>query len=185
MKLSLSISLLALILIACGGEEEPPPVMMTPQPLCERGELEDDLSMIGQPAGPAVDPSTGLLKAPPAEGWVVSSTYLRLKSEPAAMARFGELMGPIQQALATQPGLLAIEFGSSMSCGTARTFSVWESEEAMFEFVAGPAHGAARAAVGEVSRGGSIVTHWTTARADQSTWDEAARRLAADEGPLY
>lgn len=184
MKLSHCL-LLLLAVSACGGEEEPPPSMMTPQPLCERGELEDDLSFLGAAVGPAVDPSTGKLKAPPAEGWVISSTYLRLKSDPTAQMRFGQLMGPIQQALATQPGLLAIELGSSMSCGTARTFTVWESEEAMFDFVAGPAHGAARAAVGEVSRGGSIVTHWSTARADQSTWEEAARRLAADEGPLY
>jgi heme-degrading monooxygenase HmoA len=175
----------AWICFACGAEGGDPPVNMTEQPLCERGLLEPDRASLAPLAGPAVDPATNALRAPPAEGWVISSTYLTLKNEAAAQMRFLELMGPIERELATLPGLLAIELSSSMNCGTARTFSVWESEEAMFDFVAGPAHGAARAAVGEVSRGGSVVTHWRTARAEESTWEEAAARLAADEGPLY
>src|SRR5262245_65901329 len=99
---------------------------MNPQPLCERGRLESDMTTAGPLAGPAVDPSTGKLTDPPAGGWVVSSTYLALKEGQTAQTRLFELMGPIQEALAVQPGLLAIELRSSMSWGTARTFSVWE-----------------------------------------------------------
>jgi len=136
-------------------------------------------------SGPGVDPETGELKPPPAAGYIVSSTYLRLKSKPGEFQRFGELMGPIQQALAEQPGLLALQLSTSDSCSSARTLAVWESADAMYEFVTSPAHMAAVDAVGEVSRGGSIVTSWRASQTGEATWDEAVRKLDADNGPFY
>jgi hypothetical protein len=122
---------------------------------------------------------------PPAEGYVVSSTYLRLQHTPEAARRFQELNGPIAADLMTRPGLLAIEFGIAGRCNTARTRSVWASTEAMYEFVTGEAHGAAVQAIDELSRGGSVVTHWTAKTLEETSWDEAAARLRGDKGPVY
>jgi heme-degrading monooxygenase HmoA len=159
---------------------------------CTRGAIEADLND-GQPGGPpsivtptaprwqgpAVDPATGALRP---GSYVFSSTYLTLR--PDGRPRFGELMGPISADLQTRPGLLAITLALSESCGTARTLSAWESEEAMYAFVASDAHGAAVSAVGEVSRGQSVVTHWAGTEAG-ATWARAAEELARDEGPFY
>jgi heme-degrading monooxygenase HmoA len=119
-----------------------------------------------------------------AGNYVISATYLQLRQEPMAQQRFGELMGPILAELQTRPGLLAISLGTSSRCGVARTLSVWQEDIAMFGFVASPAHTAAVRAVKEVSRGGSLVTHWT-GDAAQATWSAAAEHAAQDDGPLY
>lgn len=159
---------------------------------CQRGVLEDDLSgqnADGSPApvvwlGPGADPETGELL--PADGvFVASSTYLTLEASPEAQAKFGQLMQPILGDLFTNPDLVAIQLGTSASCATARTFAVWRSLEGMMRFVAGDAHAAAVMSVGEVSRGGSVVTHWEDATIDSLDWDEATARLAATEGPMY
>lgn len=151
---------------------------------CERGVIEDELVAQGDGAwqGPGADPETGALLA--ADGrFVVSSTYLALQDD--ALPRFGELMAPILGELEASPDLVAVRLGVSSSCGTARTLSVWRSVEGMMTFVASDAHAAAVDAVGEVSRGGSVVTHWETTELATVDWDEAARRVAADEGPFY
>ncbi|HEU4532705.1 MAG TPA: hypothetical protein VFS00_01260 [Polyangiaceae bacterium] len=159
---------------------------------CERGAIEADLnegppggapSIVSPTAprwqGPGVDPATGALRP---GNYVLSSTYLALR--PEARPRFGELMGPISADLQTRPGLVAISLALSESCASARTLSVWESEDAMYGFVASDAHGAAVRAVGEVSRGQSVVTHWSGNEA-KATWAEAAQALARDDGPIY
>lgn len=159
---------------------------------CRRDVVEPDLSgqsPDGSPApiawtGPGADPETGELL--PAEGtFVASTTYLALDGSPEAQARFGELMEPILGELFTNPDLVAVQLGMSPSCGTARTFAVWRSVEGMMRFVAGDAHSAAISSVGEVSRGGSVVTHWEGATIDSLDWEEATARLAADDGPTY
>lgn len=178
-----SFALLAATLIACGTDEptDPPDDV----PACARGTLEPDLAFLFPMNGPAVDPTTGAIVPPPAGGYVVSSTYLAMRPEPAAQQRFGELSGPLMAALTNRPGLLAIQLGMSQSCGTARTFTIWADEDAMYEFVTGPAHLAAMNAVAEVSRGGSVATHWTEARVEQMTWQAAAAQLAAFDGNTY
>lgn len=180
LRLAHSFALLAVPLVACGTD--------TPddEPLaCARGTLEPDLGFLSPMAGPAVDPATGAIAPPPPGGYVVSTTYLALRPEPAAQQRFGELNGPIGQALATAPGLLAIQFGSSPSCGTARTFTIWRDEDAMYAYVTGPAHSAAIAAITEVSRGGSVATHWISTSTAQMTWEAAAAQLTAFDGRIY
>lgn len=182
---SLAVSLAA-SLAACGTDADSDPTPPGDEPAgCARGTLEPDLAFLQPMAGPAVDPATGAIAPPPAGGYVISSTYLAMRPEPAAQQRFGQLMGPISQALATQPGLLALQLGASQSCGTARTFAVWSSEDALYDYVTGPAHSAAAAAVAEVSRGGSVVTHWTATAAAQMSWQAAAARLADFDGPTY
>ena len=112
----------------------------------------------------------------------MSSTYLQLK--PAQQGRFQELLEPIETDLASRDGVVALSFGGSPACGTARTLAVWRDEAAMFAFVTGEAHSAAVSAIDELSRGGSVVTHWA---GDESsaTWEAAAAQLAADDGPTY
>lgn len=151
---------------------------------CSRGALEADFASFNPLSGPGVDPATGTLAPLPSTA-VVSSTYLALKADPASQKRFGELMGPISKALAGQPGLLALQLGTSKSCVSARTRAVWKDEASMLGFVMGAAHNDAVASVGEVSRGESVVLSWATADVDEATWESATKRLAADEGPRY
>lgn len=145
---------------------------------CSRGALEQDFAAAPLAGAGVVD---GKLRA---GDYVISATYLQLRQEPAAQQRFGELMGPIMAELQTRPGLVAISLGSSSRCGVARTLSVWQDDIAMFGFVASEAHGAAVSAVREVSRGGSLVTHWA-GDAAQATWSAAAEHAAQEDGPFY
>lgn len=146
---------------------------------CSRGELEPDITYVPIPL------AGGSLAEPPAQGYVVSSTYLRLRHDETAKSRFRELNGPINTDLLGRAGLLALEFAIAEECNTARTKSVWASTEAMYEFVTGVAHGEAVGAVDELSRGGSVVTHWTAKTLAETTWDEAVIRLQGDRGPIY
>lgn len=172
------------MLVGCAGSSQPTSEPAPePEEACTRGKLETDL-VFAPLAGPGVDPATGTLVPPPAAGYVVSSTYLALLPEPAAQAQFQGLVNAIVGELQQQPGLVAFQLASSMSCGTARTVTVWRDEPAMFAFVAGPAHGNARAAVREVSRGGSAVTSWEAVGLEQTTWQYAAEQLAATD-PIY
>ena len=176
--------LLSLVLAAaCGGDDDDDAVDAAPSATCERGTLEQDNEPQAPLAGPGVDPETGELRAPPEGGYHMSTTYLQIK--PDAQELFFELVGPIGQQLATQPGLVAVQLTSSVECGSARTLGVWESEEAMFEFSLGDAHQAAVGRIDEVSRGASAFATWTAASLDETTWAEAAGRLAEVEGPLY
>lgn len=145
---------------------------------CSRGTLEQDFGAAPLAGVGVVD---GKLRA---GSYVISATYLQLRQDPAAQQRFGELMGPIMADLQTRKGLVAISLGTSSRCGVARTLSVWEDDIAMFGFVASEAHGAAVSSVKQVSRGGSLVTHWT-GDAAQATWSAAAEHAGQDDGPLY
>jgi heme-degrading monooxygenase HmoA len=149
---------------------------------CARGALESDLQL-NPMTGPMVD--EGTLMAPGNEGYVVSSTFLRLQDDETSTKRFLELSGAIIAGLARRPGNLAFQVGLSASCNTARTLSVWSSTEEMYEFVISDEHMAAVNAVSEVSRGGSVVVHWDAATLEESTWEEGARKLAASTGPFY
>jgi heme-degrading monooxygenase HmoA len=149
---------------------------------CARSKVEEDLLAI--PVKP-IDGDAGAVAVAPAGGFVVSSTYLRLRPGDAGAARFSELMVPIQGVLMTQPGLLGLELALSEACGTARTLSVWESIDAMYEFSTGEAHMQAVRNVSDVSRGGSLVAHWDGTTIEDATWEEAARQLGLRDGPYY
>ncbi len=184
-----STPLLALVLIAgltgCSEDSETPAgdPRGTVDDGCVRGALESDIAYLPR-TGPKVD-ATGTLMPPPADGYVVSSTFLRLRPGDEAARRFGELFGPIAAQLQTQPGLEALQLATSAGCQTARTLSVWASPDAMYDFVVSDTHYAAVRAVSEVSRGGSVVVHWTARKVDQASWDEATQRLTDAQGPFY
>lgn len=159
---------------------------------CRAGSVEEDLAGASPNLtptelawmGPGVDSATGALM--PQEGTlIVSTTYLRLQPTDEARARFGELMNPILGDLFGNPELVAVQLALSERCGTARTLSVWRSVEGMFTFAASDSHATAASAVGDVSRGGSVVTHWEAAGVGGIGWDEAVAQAAAVEGPFY
>lgn len=181
MKLGWLCSVLLLPLATACGSSEDEAGEGEPADGCTRSDLERDIVYV-----PITLPgSPGPLADPPAEGYVVSTTYLRLKHEEPAKSRFRALNGPIQEDLLTRSGLVALEFAIEAECNTARTKSVWTSTEAMYDFVASEAHGAAVRSIGELSRGGSVVTHWTAKTLGETTWDEATVRLKDDKGPIY
>jgi heme-degrading monooxygenase HmoA len=130
--------------------------------------------------GPGVDAQGKLAPGT----YIMSSTYLRMGHSQQAQAEFQQLMGPLNQTLQQQQGLVAIRSGLSTNCNTARTFTVWKDEEAMYQFVGSPAHAQAISRVSVLSRGGSIVTSWQDDEHGAS-WEKALERLAVDTGPTY
>ncbi|WP_224242444.1 hypothetical protein [Hyalangium gracile] len=181
MKRILTSCLATLSLLACDSTkpiDPPPPVDELAD--CTCGRLEEDLLREVPLFGPAVRADGTLAPGQ----YIVSSTCLKMKTDAQAQARFRELVGPIGEALRSQPGLMAVAFASSERCQAERTLTVWKDEAAMYEFVTGDAHLAAMSAVSEVSRGGSIVTHWSDDERGAS-WEKAAQQLGADEGPFY
>ncbi len=172
--------LVAVIVSFCACTGSPAVV----EPLCTKSGLEADFRLSGAMTGAGVD-AEGALK-PPAEGskYLISTTYLRLPKGEAAARRFLELVGPVNKALLTQDGLIGLQFASSEQCGVARTLAVWRDQTAMYKFVTGEAHANAMANIYDVTRGGSLVTHWEGTQYD-ATWDAARAHLAVDDGPEY
>ncbi len=141
---------------------------------CKKGELEADFAEDMPWAGPGVDPETGEV-AP--GSYRIATTYLALR--PDKQERFGELSQPVVESLGTSQGLVAVKTGGSMACSSLRTYTLWESEEDMFAFVASPAHAAAMSYTSELSRGTSNTISWDGDVAT-ATWAEATARLAAE-----
>jgi hypothetical protein len=151
---------------------------VVPDDGCREDELEADMPRTPLAGDDVVD------GAVPAGSYAISSTYLRLPEGEAARERFFALVGPVLADLTTREGAVASALALSASCNTARTLTVWRDQDAMYEFVAGEAHLAAMAAVGEVSRGGSIAKHWLGDESE-ANWDSAAEQLGAFDGRTY
>jgi hypothetical protein len=83
----------------------------------------------------------------------IGATDVQLWGDEASYALLDTLMGPIHEDLSTRQGMLGITFDNSAACHRARTFTVWESEQALYAFVGGPAHGAAMVEAGSGSLG--------------------------------
>ncbi|MCA2976988.1 MAG: hypothetical protein INH41_07560 [Myxococcaceae bacterium] len=128
---------------------------------------------------------SALLEALPKGQYVVGTTYLRLPLSRRAVDRFRQLSQAMEADLRANPGLLRVVTRTAGSCNTARTLSVWKTEADMYRFVGSASHARAMAAVGEVSRGGSVTTHWNASETE-ATWEIATRKLAEDnDGPVY
>lgn len=165
--------ILLLTLAACGPMEDPDALPAVDETKCTKDSLEAD----------GLDSAE--LSALPAGQYVITTTYLRLPHKKSALKRFSELVSPMTDELKTHQGLVRVTTRLSTSCNTARTLSVWKSELDMYRFVNGASHAKAMAAVSQVSRGGSVTTHWLGSQAD-ATWQTATQKLAADtDGPTY
>jgi heme-degrading monooxygenase HmoA len=173
---------LVVVFASCANDDTAPSDRPEPDPeeresaLCTKGKLEPDMMTTFELAGPGVNPSTGTL-AP--GDYHVATTYLAL--QPGKTETALELSGPVIESLFTSPGFVAVTTGGSVSCNTLRTLTVWASEEAMFAFVASPAHVRAMAQTSGVSRGTSNTTTWD-GNAETITWREAARQLDLEVG---
>ncbi|WNG32215.1 hypothetical protein F0U61_00280 [Archangium violaceum] len=184
MKRTLAAALLSFSVAACGGSESPPPPKEPPPELpsdegCTRDTMESDFES-SPLQGPGVDAQGKLAPGT----YIMSSTYLRMGHSQEAQAEFQQLMGPIDQTLQQQQGLVAVQFAQSTRCNVKRTFTIWKDEEAMYQFVGSPAHAQAIARVSLVSRGGSAVTSWQDDERG-ATWEKALQQLAAETGPTY
>lgn len=142
---------------------------------CAKGEIESDIATSLPLAGPGVDPDTGELSP---GNYLVATTYLAL--QPDKMETAIELSGPTIEHVFTLPGFVGVTIAGSAACNSLRTITIWESEEAMFAFVASPAHTRAMAQTSVVSRGTSNTITWD---GDEKsvTWQEAARQLGQEE----
>ncbi len=161
-----------LLLTACG--------LPTPDDTkCLRGTLETDLDQTGPFTGPGVVDG-----AIPPGRYVIAATYLQGKPTQQAMSLFQSLVDPISRSLPTTEGLIGARFGNSNTCLTARTLSVWKDEASMYRFVTSASHATAMGKTSELSRGGSVTTHWADTELG-ATFDKAAQMLAADDGPLH
>lgn len=170
-----TIPLLALLtLVAC---DAPGP----DEKACVRSTLESDLKRYGPLAGPGVDPATGQLEA---GSYLVSSTYLKLTTDPKGQRVFQDSMKGLNAVIPSYPGLAAYLFATSDSCVTARTLSVWKDEVSMYRFVGADAHTSAIARIELISRGGSVVTHWADTEAG-ANFEKAAQQLGAEVGPFF
>ncbi|OJH37926.1 antibiotic biosynthesis monooxygenase [Cystobacter ferrugineus] len=181
MKRLLAAVLSSLVVTACGAEMAAPPPTKEPETdPCQRGVLEPDFQAASALQGPGVDANGQLSPG----SYIISSTYLRMRSTVEAQTEFDAAVVDLNETLATQPGLLAIQFGGSESCNTKRTLTVWKDEASMYQFVASPPHRRAMLKVGVMSRGGGIVTSWAGDERG-ATWSEAIEHLARETRPTY
>jgi hypothetical protein len=158
---------------ACGPmPESSDSGIMIDESKCMRGLLESD------------GLSSSLPKKFDAGAYVISSTYLRIKPTREAGKKFSEVNAPLDAELRQNAGLLQAVTLISNECNTARTLSLWRDEASMMRFVASGAHGKAIGAIGEISRGGSMVTHWND-DGTGFTWAAAAAKVKEFSGPFY
>lgn len=147
---------------------------------CVGGTLESDIRYSGDLRGPGVDSEGHLAPG----NYIVSTTYIKLKTDAQASKVFQEVMEGINQALPTTPGLVAFQLATSSECLSARTLSVWSNETDMGRFVLSPAHSNAIRQSGKMSRGGGGVTHWADTEAGVN-FEKAARQVAAEIRPGF
>ncbi len=148
--------------------------------------VEDDYAEARPLSGANFDVTQGGFLMEPAQSTFVAHTtqiYVRPDGEDEFFQRSGELFG----VLAETPGLVAWTVGTSETCGVARTMGIWESEEALYAFVAGDVHAQAMARTTALSFTGKT-THFDVSKeeAEALSWDGMRAELEGiDPSPLY
>ena len=109
----------------------------------------------------------------------VVATMLKLKNL-WKLPRFFKLYGDVTRQLRSTPGL--VWYGRKADFLRLRfyTLSIWESDQAVNEFVKTGDHQTALLAFdGIANREASRFLRWTTTNLDEATWKEATKRLVA------
>jgi heme-degrading monooxygenase HmoA len=88
--------------------------------------------------GPNYDQSKGGLQGDTQGSYVVSTTVLYLKT--GVKTDFFKVATQVTGQVDKAPGMVAWGLASDDGCGSQRTLVVWESEEAMYDFVRSGAH---------------------------------------------
>jgi heme-degrading monooxygenase HmoA len=136
--------------------------------------------------GPNFDAEQGgFLVEPTQATYLVHTTQLYVPAD--KFATFIELFADISAQLEGVEGLVAWSAGYDEACEVNRTLGIWESEEAMYAFVASGAHAVAMSQTTEISRTGKV-THWeaTPEELEQLDFDVARAKLETVEpSPLY
>lgn len=125
-----------------------------------------------------------------AEGpFVGSTTMLILKPGDEPKATFDKHMAVLSEKIKTQPGLIGVSLALPIGTDGYRTLTVWESEEAMLEWVVSDEHTAAMAEMADKSAEGSAVTSWSMERdeleAGPPSWEDARKRLEDTGRTVY
>lgn len=130
-------------------------------------------------SGPGYDPVSGFIGTPKAT-YVVSATQIFVK--PEQEDAFFQQAGKVIAQLGETPGFVAFALGGDTTCGDSRTISVWESEDALYEFVGSGAHVTAMQMAPDLGLTGRT-THWdaTSEEIGALTWDKAREKLAEIE----
>ena len=127
----------------------------------------------GQLEGPGFDEDTGAFLGDDGD-YVVGLTYLRVRNAPGPGNRFGELATACGNNLfETEPdGWLGASF-YSVGKLEQRTMTVWESEEAMLDWVTSPVHTEAMLEIGDVSSEAKATVLDLTEADLPLSWEEA------------
>ncbi len=125
-----------------------------------------------------------------AEGpFTASTTSLILVPGDEAKAAFDKHMAVLSEKIKTQPGLIGVSLALPIGTEGYRTLTVWESEEAMLEWVVSDEHTAAIDDMADKSAEGSAATSWSMERAELElgppSWEDARKRVDATGRSLY
>lgn len=136
-------------------------------------------------AGPGFDESTGdLLRDQPE--FLVALTYLEVRNAPGPGGRFGDHASAVGEHLFdTEPdGWLGAGF---RNVGRLQwwTMTVWESEDAMMDFVVSEPHASAMLDINEVSRGAVSRALWMDAADLPLAWSDALVQLTDAQDSRY
>lgn len=145
---------------------------------------EADLQLVRPLSGPGFD-EEGAMIDPQQATYVVSTTVAYATEE--QQSDFFAVLGPVMQQLDGTEGLLGYALASGEACGSYRTISVWESDEAMFAFVVAGAHAVAMEEAPNVSVGAKVI-HWSATPEEiaELTFESAMPRLEEiDPSPVY
>lgn len=113
--------------------------------------------------------------------YIHAATALQLKSWRYLFA-FLRLSSKVQKRLRETPGYVRYGVRADLFRATFRTYSIYESSEALQDLIYSPEHAEAMRMMGEWSGPESRTTNWKSA-STQIDWKEGLRRLA--EAPSY
>ena len=142
----------------------------------------DESFIVAKPlVGAKYDPAQGGLIDPTQSSYIVHTTQIFVP--PQSEGDFFTVLAPVLTQLDETEGLVAYGLAADEGCGDYRTIGIWESLEAMYNFVASGAHVVAVEENNNVSEAGRVV-HWEASvdEVNALTWDVAKAKLSTVQG---